>query len=110
MKLSKSPYTVIKERYVTEKAQMLQSLHTSQSNKSLAKCDKPKYVFIVDSNANKAEIKNAIEEIYAQKKVSVKAVNTVTIPAKKRRMRGRIGYKSAFKKAIITLKPGDSLD
>ena len=110
MKQRKSPYNVIKERYVTEKAQVLQSLHTSTSNKSIAKCDKPKYVFVVDTTANKAEIKTAIEEIYAKKKVTVKSVNTVTIHPKKRRMRGRIGYKSAFKKAIITLKAGDSLD
>lgn len=106
----KSPYQVIKQRYITEKAQVLQSLHAASNNKCLAKCDKPKYVFIVDLNANKAEIKHAIETIYAKQKVTVKSVNTVKIHPKLRVVRGRKGYKPAFKKAIITLAPGNSLD
>ena len=110
MQPHKSPYQIIKKRYVTEKAQVLQSLQSSTSNKSISKCNKPKYVFIVDRNANKAEIKKAIEAIYSKKKIQVKSVNTVTIPAKKRKIRGRIGFVSSFKKAIITLAPGASLD
>lgn len=110
MQTHKSPYQIIKKRYVTEKAQVLGELATSTSNKSVAKCDRPKYVFIVDTSANKAEIKQAIEEIYSKKKITVKSVNTINIHPKKRVVRGRKGFKSGFKKAIITLAPGNSID
>ncbi len=110
MQTRKSPYQIIKERYVTEKAQVLQNLATATNNKSLSKCDKPKYVFLVETSANKAEIKAAVEEIYAKKKISVKSVNTINIHPKKRVVRGRKGFKSGFKKAIVTLAPGNTID
>lgn len=110
MQTRKSPYEVIQKRYVTEKTQVLQGLASATSNKSLSKCDKPKYTFIVADDANKSEIKKAIEEIYSKKKITVKSVNTVTVPRKRRVVRRRVGYKSAFKKAIVTLAPGDSLE
>lgn len=110
MQTRKSPYQIIKERYVTEKAQVLGELATSTSNKSVSRCDRPKYVFLVDSTANKAEIKSAIEEIYAKKKVAVKSVNTINIHPKKRVVRGRRGFKSGFKKAIVTFAPGNTID
>ena len=59
-----------------------------------------KYVFVVDNNANKIEIKNAIEKLFG---VEVLKVNTVSIKGKCRR-RGRIeGYTSDIKKAYIEL-------
>jgi large subunit ribosomal protein L23 len=107
----KDPYTIIKARHVTEKAAVLEQLHTADSNKSLARCDSPKYVFIVATCANKCEIAAAIEEIYKQQKVKVAKVNTIQMKGKpKRRGRGRPGKTAAFKKAIVTLTPGDSID
>ncbi len=106
----KDPYQVIKHQHVTEKASMLQQLKNAQSNTSLKRCESPKYVFIVDRNANKAQIANALEEIYREKNIKVVAVNTINVKAKARRVRGRAGSKSAFKKAIVTLEKGDELD
>lgn len=106
----KSVYQVIKHQYVTEKSAMLQRLKTAESNPSLRRCESPKYVFIVDRNANKQEIAQAIEEIYKNEGIKVVAVNTINVKAKARRVRGRSGFKNAFKKAIVTLRPGDNLD
>src|SRR4051812_44140978 len=106
----KSPYQVIKHQYVTEKSMVLQRLKTADSNPSLKRCESPKYVFIVDRLANKQEIARAVEEIYKNEGVKVVAVNTINVKAKAKRVRGRSGYKSGFRKAIVTLRPGDSLD
>ncbi|CAF23138.1 MULTISPECIES: 50S ribosomal protein L23 [Candidatus Protochlamydia] len=106
----KSPYQVVKYQYVTEKSMVLQQLKTAESNPSVKRCESPKYVFIVDRNANKEEISQAVEEIYKNENVKVMAVNTINVKAKARRVRGRPGFKNAFKKAIVTLRAGDSLD
>lgn len=106
----RNPYQIIKHQHVTEKAMMLQELKNAESNPSVKRCKSPKYVFVVDSKANKQEIAEAIEQIYKDKKVRVMAVNTVNVKAKPRRVRGRMGMKAAFKKAIVTLEEGDSLD
>ena len=107
----RDPFSVVKERYVTEKSTMLESLHTAESNPSLKACKNPRYVFIVDPKANKQEIATAIEEIYRPQNVKVVAVNTIHVKSKaKNRRRGRPGKSVAFKKAIVTLEPGDLLE
>lgn len=105
----KTPYSIVKSRYVTEKSRVLEELKDNKSNPSVSKCEKPKYVFLVDKKANKREIADAVEEIYAEKKIKVKSVNTITNKPKKKRVRGRIGFKSSFKKAVVTLEKGDEL-
>jgi large subunit ribosomal protein L23 len=106
----KDPYQVVKHQLVTEKSLVLQGLKTAKSNPSLARCESPKYVFVVDRKANKTEIAKAIEEIYSEKNVKVVAVNTINVKPKERRVRGRLGMKPGFKKAVVTLETGDSLD
>lgn len=105
----KSPYDVIKSRYITEKGSMLESLKDATSNPSLAKCDSPKYVFLVDKKANKQEIARAVEEIYAEKNIKVQSVNTIIVKPKERRVRGRVGFTAGFKKAIVTLEKGNEI-
>jgi len=105
-----SPYEIIKARHVTEKAKVLERLQFNSSNPCVKKCDSPKYVFVVDKRANKQQIAQAIEEIYADEKIKVVAVNTVTVRPKERRVRGRSGMKSGFKKAIVTLEAGDTIE
>jgi large subunit ribosomal protein L23 len=107
---NKNPYQIIKHQLVTEKALMLQELKNAKSNPSLARCESPKYVFVVDRTANKQQIAKAIEEIYSEKNVKVVAVNTINVKSKARRVRGRLGTTAAFKKAVVTLEKGDSLD
>lgn len=74
------------------------------SEKSMDMAANKKYVFRVIRNASKTEIKQAVEEIF---KVDVAAVNTITMPAKKKRLgMGRPeGTVPAWKKAIVTLEP-----
>lgn len=109
-----SPYQIIKRRYITEKAQTLQNLKTATSNRSLARCESPKYVFLVDPSANKQQIAAAVEEIYGDRNVKVTAVNTINVKAKPtRRIRSygkTVGKKASYKKAIVTLAPQDSLE
>ncbi|MGE5196776.1 MAG: 50S ribosomal protein L23 [Anaerolineae bacterium] len=108
--LKKNPYDVIKSRHVTEKARVLEQLQFNSSNKSVKKCTSPKYVFIVDKKSNKQEIAEAVEEIYAERNIKVVSVNTIQMKPKQRRVRGRSGMKAGFKKAIVTLEAGDSIE
>ena len=70
-----------------------------------------KYAFIVDKNANKIQIKEAVEKLYD---VKVTAVNTMNYDGKKKSRYTKAGVISgrrpAFKKAIVTLKEGDTID
>lgn len=65
-----------------------------------------KYVFYVDRRANKPEIKNAIQKLF---NVKVDKVRTMNLKGKFRRMGRYEGYKPRRKKAIVTLKEGDSI-
>jgi large subunit ribosomal protein L23 len=108
--MKKDPYQVIKHLHVTEKSVMLEGLKDAKSNPSLARCESPKYVFVVDPTANKQEIASAVEEIYRDRNVKVVSVNTINVKPKQRRVRGRLGMKKSFKKAIVTLEKDDSLE
>ena len=66
-----------------------------------------KIVFKVDKNANKGSIKRSIEKTF---KVNVIKVNTVNIKGKNKLVRNKKAFKSGYKKAIITLKKGQSID
>ena len=69
------------------------------------------YSFVVDKTANKIEIRKAVEAMY---NVSVKAVNTLTMPGKYKTRSSRSGVQkgrqASFKKAIITLAAGEEID
>lgn len=106
----KNPYDIIKHQHITEKTVMLENLKDAESNPSVRRCKSPKYVFVVDSKANKQQIAEAVESIYSERKIKVVAVNTINVKPKQRRVRGRLGVKSGFKKAIVTLDNGDMLD
>lgn len=105
-----NPYSVILSRYATEKSTVLEGLKDSESNRCIKRFELPKYVFIVDKKANKIEIASAVEEIYSEKNVKVVAVNTINVKPKAKRRRGRPGKTKAFKKAVVTLEKGDTID
>lgn len=65
-----------------------------------------KYVFDVVPKATKPEIKAAIESLF---EVKVVKVNTIRPPRRKRRVGKFVGYKSQYKRAIVTLDEGDSI-
>lgn len=105
----RSPYDIVKSRYVTEKATVLENLKDAKSNQSVRRCESPKYVFLVDPTANKHEIEDAIKEIYPR--VTVTAVNTIRVKPKLFNRRGNKGQGRSIliKKAVVTLLAGDSL-
>ena len=65
------------------------------------------YSFVVDKNSNSSEIKKAIEKIF---KVKVVKINTSIIRGKLKSFKGKIGYKKDYKKAIVTLAEGNTID
>jgi large subunit ribosomal protein L23 len=83
------------------------------SEKSIDESGRGKYTFAVHPDANKIQIKSAIEELYKKESVTVTAVNVLTTkPREKRRgtKRGRIvGRTTAWRKAIVTLAAGQKI-
>jgi large subunit ribosomal protein L23 len=86
-------YEIIRAPVITEKSTII-SEHNQVS-------------FKVAMDATKPEIKAAIEGLFS---VKVTAVNTLRQKGKLKRFRGRLGKQSDYKKAIITLADGDSID
>ena len=86
-------YEILRGPVITEKATM-----ASEHNQ---------VVFRVALDANKHEIKAAIEGLF---KVKVMAVNTLRVKGKVKRFRGTVGRRNEAKKAIITLAEGQSID
>mgnify|MGYP000945285379 FL=1 len=70
------------------------------SERSMDQAAEKKYTFKVASDANKSEVKRAIEEIFD---VEVEKVNIMNVNGKKKRMGRTEGRRSAYKKAIVTL-------
>jgi len=69
------------------------------------------YVFVVNKDANKIEIKSAVEKMFS---VSVENVNTAVMPGKPKSRSTKTavvkGTKSSYKKAFVTLTPGETID
>jgi len=86
-------YQIVKRPIVTEKTTKLS--------------EKNKYTFEVDKNANKIEIKHAVEELFNVKIVSVNVINEI---AKAKRVGTHSGFKPAVTKAIVTLAEGFKID
>ncbi|MDD5448060.1 MAG: 50S ribosomal protein L23 [Actinomycetota bacterium] len=82
-------------------------LYPVVSEKSYGEMEKGKYAFLVDSRANKSEIKDAVEEIF---EVKVVKVNTLPIRSKPRRQGLSRGKTSTGKKAVVTLKEGQKIE
>ncbi len=99
---TKSPYQIIVRPIVTEK-----SVDGGSQNK---------YTFIVAKEANKYEIAEAIQRIQADAKnvINVVSVNTMVVKGKTRQgrffKRANRGRTSDWKKAIVTLRPGQSIE
>jgi len=83
------------------------------SEKSMDESQRGKYTFEVHPDANKIQIKAAIEELYRAEKVTVVGVNVLTTKAKEKRRgtrRGRIvGHTSPWRKAVVTLAAGQKI-
>ncbi|MDD4875794.1 MAG: 50S ribosomal protein L23 [Dehalococcoidales bacterium] len=86
-------YEVLRRPLITEKNTVLQS--------------QGKYAFEVANESNKQQIKLAVEKAF---KVDVIGVNVMTVPGKTRRVGRRQVLTQSHKKAIVTLKPGDTIE
>lgn len=85
---------VIRKVQITEKGTSLQGLN--------------KYLFEVHPDANKVDVRRSVEKLF---KVKVTAVNTMTYRGKRKRERTvRYGKRSDWKRAVVTLKEGDSIE
>lgn len=87
-------YDVIRRPLVTEKSSTLQGLRNQ-------------FRFEVAPSANKIEVRKAVETLFS---VKVVKVNMLSVPSKARRMFGRPGATRPWKKAIVTLRKGDTID
>lgn len=91
----KDPYSVLQTVRVTEKG----SLPTGKLSR---------YQFVVARDANKLDVKHAIEKVF---KVKVARVNTLHVRGKGRRqMTRQAGFTPAWKKAVVTLKEGHKIE
>jgi len=79
----------------------------SITEKSTALSEYNKVVFKVETNASKPSIKKSIEKIF---KVNVIKINTIKMKGKTKLVKNKKVFKSGYKKAIITLKKGQSID
>jgi len=73
----------------------------------ITKDEQNRYTFRVNPKANKTQIKKAIETLF---KVKVSAVRTANLPGKLHRVGRHEGYRSDWKKAIVTVKEGQKID
>ena len=90
----RGPYEVLKRPVITEKG----SLIRASGNKA---------IFEVALSAGKGEIRRAVENLFP---VTVVAVRTMRVRGKKRRLGRVVGRTSDWKKAIVTLREGDTIE
>ena len=87
------PYQVLKRPLITEKTTLLGA--------------QGQYVFEVDTRANKPQIGDAVEKAFD---VQVLKVRTMMVRGRTRRIGTRISHRPAWKKAIVTLAPGEQIE
>jgi large subunit ribosomal protein L23 len=87
-------YDILEKPLVTEKSTVLQGIRNQ-------------YTFRVAAGANKSEIRKAVETLF---EVEVSGVNVINMPGKDRRILGRPGHTGPWKKAVVTLREGHSID
>jgi large subunit ribosomal protein L23 len=90
----RDPRSVILRPVVTERSTLLQD-------------EMRTYTFIVAKDANKLEVRHAVQSLFS---VKVESVRTANYQGKWRRVGRSVGRKAAYKKAVVRLAEGDSID
>jgi large subunit ribosomal protein L23 len=103
----RSPQTVIKRPLLTEKSARLRETGGAATSAAEGEAYAQKVVFEVARDANKIDIRRAVEQLF---KVSVTEVRTLVVRGKVKRMGRFTGQRPSWKKAFVTLKPGDNIE
>ena len=93
----KETVSILNQALLTEKATMLSA-------------NLNKYSFIVSSSASRTNVKTAVENAFGVKVLKVNVLNVKPKAKRDRTRRNKQGFTSSFKKAVITLQAGDSID
>ncbi|HLL23599.1 MAG TPA: 50S ribosomal protein L23 [Kofleriaceae bacterium] len=103
----RDPQTIIKRPLLTEKSARLRETGGGASAPAEGDTYAQQVVFEVARDANKIEIRSAIEKLF---KVGVTDVRTLVVRGKEKRMGRFSGQRPSWKKAFVTLKPGDNIE
>ena len=103
----RSPQTVIKRPLLTEKSSRLRETGGASVAAAEGEAYAQKVVFEVARDANKIEIRSAIQTLF---KVTVTDVRTLVVRGKEKRVGRFSGRRPSWKKAFVTLKPGDNIE
>ena len=103
----RSPNYIIKRPLLTEKGTRLKDTGGAAPGDVTEETLKPKVLFQVAYDANKAEIKRAIESLFSVKVVDV---HTTIVRGKEKRIGRFQGRRSNWKKAVVTLAPGQTIE
>lgn len=88
------PYRVIKRPHISEKGHEYTQEHNT-------------YVFRVDREATKTDIRKAIEDIWG---VKIQSIRTINVPKKTRRYGRAVGQTASWKKALVRLREGEAIE
>jgi large subunit ribosomal protein L23 len=103
----RAPQSIIKRPLLTEKSARLRETGGAAERPAEGDEYAQQVVFEVAKDANKIEIRRAIQDLF---KVTVTQVNTVVVRGKAKRVGRFSGRRPTWKKAVVTLKPGDNIE
>jgi large subunit ribosomal protein L23 len=103
----RSPEQIIKRPLLTEKGTRLKETGGSADKEIDPEVLKPQLLFEVARDANKVEIRQAVEKLW---NVSVLEVRTAIVRGKEKRMGRFVGKRSNWKKAMVTIAPGQNIE
>ena len=103
----RSPEQIIKRPLLTEKGTLLKETGGGASSDIAPESIKPQLLFEVAKDANKVEIRHAVEKLW---NVNVLAVRTSIVRGKEKRMGRFVGKRSNWKKAVVTIAAGQNIE
>jgi len=103
----RSPEQIIRRPLLTEKGTLLKDTGGNPQGDLDPEAVKPQLLFEVAKDANKVEIRHAIEKLW---NVNVLAVRTVIVRGKEKRVGRFVGKRSNWKKAVVTIAPGQNIE
>jgi large subunit ribosomal protein L23 len=103
----RSPEQIIKRPLLTEKGSLLKETGGNSAGDLAPENVKAQLLFEVAKDANKVEIRHAVQKLW---NVDVLAVRTVIVRGKEKRVGRFVGKRSNWKKAVVTIAPGQNIE